>query len=313
MTIELSLDRSLSVEESFEKSFGFIESLAQLSRGRYESKVSEVAGTEVAVSSYSNSQKIAVKYRTVPDRTMFMLCYAPMSFRCWSGVEIPPYSLAIHQPEKEYYAIVDGGWRNIEITVSNKLLEKHELLGVCQSLRRSQVESIVPLGRHVAQSVANRTLRFIETVRSLDPSAREMFDTYLHDYVITLLSALLERTKFSSDAPEINVQQRFWIVRRAIDFIEENLSESIGLSEIAKAVCQSPRVLQYAFREVMQLSPCQYQQMRRLSKVKNHLRFDPGLPFKRIARMYGFSHYGRFSQQYNRTFEETPSETTATS
>lgn len=104
------------------------------------------------------------------------------------------------------------------------------------------------------------------------------------------------------------------VLRRAITFINENAHREITLSDIAAAVNVTPRSVQYAFRRHLGMTPLEYLRRVRLDRAHRELQTaDPRRDtVMAIAGRWGFSHAGRFSSVYKRTFGTAPSETLRT-
>jgi len=99
-------------------------------------------------------------------------------------------------------------------------------------------------------------------------------------------------------------------VKRAIDYIEANLEEAIGLSEIATAAGVPGRTLIRHFQDFKCTSPMRYLRAARYGKVREALRrAEPEESITEVAFKWGFTHMGRFSVEYRNRFGESPSET----
>src|SRR5215472_3444114 len=99
-------------------------------------------------------------------------------------------------------------------------------------------------------------------------------------------------------------------VKRAIDYMESNLTSPIGLPEITAAAGVPGRTLLEHFKRYKGISPVSYLRRARFAKVREALRSaEPEENVTGIAMELGFSHMGRFSVEYRRRFGESPSET----
>ncbi|WP_344121161.1 AraC family transcriptional regulator [Kocuria aegyptia] len=101
-------------------------------------------------------------------------------------------------------------------------------------------------------------------------------------------------------------------LRRAVSFIDANLSEDIGLPEIAAAAGLSPRGVQAVFRREMDTTPIAYLRSARLEAVhRDLLAADPttGTTVEAVAARWGFAHRGRFAAAYRAGFGQAPSTT----
>ena len=99
-------------------------------------------------------------------------------------------------------------------------------------------------------------------------------------------------------------------VKRAIDYMEANLTSPIGLAEIATAAGGPGRTLLDHFNRYRGLSPMGYLRGARFARVREALRYaEPEEDVTGIAMSLGFTHMGRFSVEYRKRFGESPSET----
>lgn len=101
-----------------------------------------------------------------------------------------------------------------------------------------------------------------------------------------------------------------WRVKRAIEYMHANLSETITISAIAREVGTSVRALQSAFQRFKGISPLVYLRAIRLEAARKALLEKASIPpISDVARNAGFAHMGRFAAAYFEAYGETPSET----
>jgi AraC-like DNA-binding protein len=99
-------------------------------------------------------------------------------------------------------------------------------------------------------------------------------------------------------------------VRKAMEFIEANVSEPIGIEEIVCASGASMRSLYAGFRRFRSTSPMEFLRTQRLKRVRDDLReAAAGSTVSDIAARWGFYQFGRFAAQYRDLFGESPSAT----
>jgi AraC family transcriptional regulator, ethanolamine operon transcriptional activator len=105
--------------------------------------------------------------------------------------------------------------------------------------------------------------------------------------------------------------RRHRAVERAREYIRENLSEQIRLSDLCNHCYVQSRSLEYGFREMCGLSPVAYIKAVKLSRVRKSL-LSAEAPLRSISEIacdYGFWHLSQFAVDYRRFFGETPSAT----
>jgi AraC-like DNA-binding protein len=103
-------------------------------------------------------------------------------------------------------------------------------------------------------------------------------------------------------------------LRRAIDFIEANAHNDIGIADIAGSIYLTPRSVQYIFRRHLDTTPTDFLRHVRLARARADLRgADRSITtVAAVAARWGFAHTGRFAVQYRQTFGESPHETLRT-
>ncbi|MGO2110016.1 MAG: AraC family transcriptional regulator [Pseudoclavibacter sp.] len=129
----------------------------------------------------------------------------------------------------------------------------------------------------------------------------------LEDVVITNMLTVMSH-EYSDDIAATPPAIRRAQVVAAVDFIEERLSEPITVADVARASFMSVRALQKGFGEELGMSPMQYIRARRLERVHDDLLAAPlGARVQDIAYRWGYSHMGRFAEQFRQRFGRLPS------
>lgn len=100
-------------------------------------------------------------------------------------------------------------------------------------------------------------------------------------------------------------------VRRAEQFMQERLGDTITVSDVARACGVSIRTLQAAFHGAYGCGPMSWLRTQRLQRVHDALRTEPHAyaTIADTALRFGFTHLGEFSKAYRQQFGETPSAT----
>jgi AraC-like DNA-binding protein len=99
-------------------------------------------------------------------------------------------------------------------------------------------------------------------------------------------------------------------VKRAIDYMESNVTAMVTLADVVTAAGVSGRALFKHFRNYTHYSPMQYLREARFRRVHEALqRAAPEESVTEIAARFGFDHMGRFGVEYRRRFGVKPSQT----
>jgi AraC-like DNA-binding protein len=100
------------------------------------------------------------------------------------------------------------------------------------------------------------------------------------------------------------------VVRRAEEYIAAHVGEPITLSDLVAAAGAPARSLQAAFRAARGMTPMGFLKVRRLEQARRMLLAAlPETTVAGVAVAIGFRSAGRFSVEYRKHFQESPSET----
>jgi AraC-like DNA-binding protein len=100
-------------------------------------------------------------------------------------------------------------------------------------------------------------------------------------------------------------------VKRARDYIHQNLASPITLADLVDASGVPGRTLLQHFRDAHGVSPMRYVRDLRMQRVRGELASGTARCVADCALRWGFAHPGRFSIEYRRRFGESPSSTLA--
>ena len=98
------------------------------------------------------------------------------------------------------------------------------------------------------------------------------------------------------------------LLRRAMEYMDANATNDIGLADIAEAVHVTPRAVQYMFRRHLETTPLQYLRRLRLHYAHQELLLSDRMhsTVTGIAARWGFAHTGRFAVLYRQTYGQSP-------
>jgi AraC family transcriptional regulator len=128
----------------------------------------------------------------------------------------------------------------------------------------------------------------------VDTLACELAIRLLTDYTKSSAAATWPRAKLSPHK-----------LRRAIEFIDENLRHHVTLTAIADEVALSPGHFAHAFRQATGVTPHRYVLERRVERAKTLLR-ESDAPITHIAGQVGCSSHSHFSVLFHRITGLTP-------
>jgi AraC family ethanolamine operon transcriptional activator len=126
-----------------------------------------------------------------------------------------------------------------------------------------------------------------------------------------LLAALDTTTTPQHTRSHLTCQARNRIVKLAEEYALAHIEDRLYVTDLCVATGVSERTLQYAFQEVIGMSPVAYLTRLRLHRVRKALRMETygSTTVSDLALRCGFWHFGDFSRAYKDCFGELPSET----
>jgi transcriptional regulator GlxA family with amidase domain len=96
------------------------------------------------------------------------------------------------------------------------------------------------------------------------------------------------------------------VLKRAIEFIEQNLTRRLVLSEVARHVGVSTRTLQSLHKEHYGKSASEFIRERRMQRAKTLLA-QGRTSISEVANLIGYSSPANFSRDFRRRFGRAPS------
>ncbi|MEM7333534.1 MAG: AraC family transcriptional regulator [Chloroflexota bacterium] len=94
-------------------------------------------------------------------------------------------------------------------------------------------------------------------------------------------------------------------IAKAIDYIHDNMDESVSVEKLASVVHMSRTAFYTNFKEVMQLSPLQYAKSVKLLEAQKLI--QSGKRVTETSHMVGYNNLAQFSREYKRHFGHAPS------
>ncbi|WP_077035509.1 helix-turn-helix domain-containing protein [Pelomonas sp. KK5] len=155
-------------------------------------------------------------------------------------------------------------------------------------------------------------MQLVETVQTLATRPELLADERARALMQDeLLQGLVQALASAGDEAVIRADQRKRVVDRACELMLSRLEDPPTLAEVCQRVGASPRKLAYCFQDQLGVSPARYAKSVRLNAVRRELaRSRQGADcVYDVAARWGFWHFGHFSSDYKRQFEELPSET----
>jgi len=219
------------------------------------------------------------------------------------------------EPGSQAELVVEAGYESVAVLLSPDLLMAH-LTGrqredsLCAPrgiemlhTNESNARGLFDWGKRLATAAAHHSELFNDRKEVLAAVQAELLEM--------LLAALDTTTAPQYTRSHQSLQARNRIVKRAEDYALAHIDDRLYVTDLCIVVGVSERTLQYAFQEVMGMSPVAYLTRLKLHRVRKALRMEAhgSTTVSDQALRWGFWHFGDFSRAYKDCFGELPSET----
>jgi AraC family transcriptional regulator, ethanolamine operon transcriptional activator len=263
-----------------------------------------------------HSTNTRVRSRTsVLEGRLAYVTFGPRAQGTVNGLPIVPGAMLAVEPATEGRFVVDAGYEGVAFLVHAQDIKDHLVA------RGREGDFRMPRGVEVLQVDAEKVRAFYGSGRQLvDVAAREpcRFDegskeraAVQAELLETLLATLDTASGFEPTCSERTRQSHSRVVRAAEDHALSRIDAPVQITDLCRAAGVSERALQYAFKEVIGLSPRDYLVRLRLHRVRQAL-LAASLRTSTVsveALKWGFWHFGEFSRAYKDCFGELPSQT----
>jgi AraC family transcriptional regulator, ethanolamine operon transcriptional activator len=263
-----------------------------------------------------HSTNLRVRTRTTANQDQFAyVTFGPHTTGSVNGVKVRSDLMLAVAPQAEAGFVADAGWESITILLPPECITDH------LNARHRPDEFRPPRGVEALQVTTPAVLQLFDWGKRLvEAAVREpaLFNEHPEERaaaqvaLIETLSSTLRTSADSAPAPSDQTSRaRSHIVRVAEDYAMSHIGERLYLSDLCKIAGASERALEYAFKEVMGLTPVGYLTRLRLHRVREALQTarQGSTTVSAVALEWGFRHLGEFARGYKELFDELPSDT----
>ena len=232
-----------------------------------------------------------------------------------NGLSLRPGMMWAAEAGAEMAFVVEPGYESVTAAFRPHEMKAH-LMG-----RQREASLSMPRGSEILQRDPASVRRFFSWGKRLVLTAGrrpELFNDQVEarlaaraELLEALLTALCATTDFKPPRRDHTRKVQSRIVKRAEDYALAQMGDRLYVTDLCAAAGVSERSLQYAFKEIMGMSPLAYLTRVRLHRVRQALlAAAPGsTTVSAEALDGGFWHLGEFSRAYRDCFGELPSET----
>ena len=263
-----------------------------------------------------HSSNARVRTRTsVREGRLAYVTFGPRARGTVNGLPIAPGKLLAVEPAAEGRFVVDAGFEDVALLVHPQDIRDHLVArgregdfrmprGVeLPQVDAAKVRTLHDSGRQLVDVAAREPCRFNQGRKERAAVQAELLEM--------LLATLDTAGSFEPTYSERTRQAHSRVVRAAEDYALSRIDDPLQITDLCRATGVSERALQYAFKEVMGLSPRDYLVRLRLHRVRQALlkASQRTSTVSVEALKWGFWHFGEFSRAYKDCFGELPSET----
>jgi len=246
----------------------------------------------------------------------FYLIQIPLSGSTWikSGKEsglsnnevafITPYNKKITQRWS-------ADSKQIHVKITRSVLEQQLSKLIDRELKAPiKFELLMPIKNHKVASWC-RFIHYLVEEFEHENSLMTMGPT-VYNTVNTIITNLLyaQPNNYSDDLFSCSPSVVPACVKRAQNYMRENIASPITMNDLVNATDTNERSLFEHFKKFKKMTPMTYLRMLRLENVRNELiTCQVKTSVTEVATKWGFSQLGRFSIMYKNIYGERPSET----
>lgn len=241
--------------------------------------------------------------------------FGPRAHGTVNGLPVKPGIMLAVAPGAEVRFVVDPGWESIALLLSQQDFRAQ------LAARQREPEFHVPNGVEVLHADPDAARGLFDWGKRLTTTAARQPEIFndgkkerraAHiELLETLLAVLGVAEHLEPTRSERTHQAHSDIVKAAEAHALSHTGEHVSVTDLCRAVGASERSLEYAFREVMGLTPVAYLTRLRLHRVRQGLLAGTHgtTTVTAEALNWGFWHFGEFSRAYKACFGELPSDT----
>jgi AraC-like DNA-binding protein len=262
-----------------------------------------------------HSTNLAVRTRTrLHADFVAYTAFAPRAVGTVNGLPVGPERVLASSPGIEVEFVVAAGYQSVAFLLPPGDIRAH--------LRGRQREDEFRLPRSLelltpGPAAARGLYRWGRRLIDLAARRPEVFDVPQTqsaaqvELLENLLATLRSAVQVESAPHDLTRQGYSRVVQIAEDFLLSHTAERLHVTDLCEAAEVSERTLQYAFKELMGMTPVAYLTRLRLHRVRQALRAatHASTTVTKEALQWGFWHFGDFSRAYKDCFGELPSDT----
>jgi len=263
---------------------------------------------------HSTNHRVRTRTKTCEGKVAYSL-FGPQAEGTINGIPVRPGMMLAIEAGIEINVVVNANWETITVLLPPELVREH------LAARQRSHEFSLPKGVEMLEVSTSSAQKLFDWGKQLVETAAKEAATFnehkdnlwsiQHDLIENLLATLGTAHDFTPSGSDRTKQRRSHIVKVAEDYALSQHGTNLYVSDLCRVSGVSERTLEYAFKEVMRLTPVAFLSKLRLHQVRHQLlsATSGSTTVAHEALRWGFWHFGEFSHAYKNCFGELPSET----
>jgi AraC family ethanolamine operon transcriptional activator len=306
---------SEDVDDQAQALCGWRQRYEQLGCGRFRGTAWQLVMNHGALLRESTNRSLREQIQPPPDHLVLAIPVTVAPGSVLAGRPLGRESLVVISGQDECELVAAGALDIIALSVHRDTLTQSLAASKIEWLARAERRQHLTLAPDAASAIRTMLLAVSdEALRRVDERVDEVDEARLISATLTqavVLAMSGDGAERREDIPR-RAETRMRVVRRAIEFMRENLHNDVGVMEICAAAFASRRSLQYCFEEFLHTSPQACLRALRLNEARRHLKRHGDRPITALASSLGFSSASHFTRHYKLMFGELPSQTLRT-
>lgn len=293
----------------WEKRLGLDVDSTQLSAGANEIRFDHFVLPGLLVSHFCSKQSMRDVF-AVPDGSVILLFKREKLPVVWCGRHVPPTLLPVVRSGRENWCLLPAGLDAYEFIISEDLIRETEIFPPRFFAETTDLDrAFVPLTEPITGKFLRGMDSFFDQARRVNGSpAPGVHQARFFDFIIDGLQRVIDAGVAARGPSRLRNGRRFDLVQKGRDFVSAHRAADLSADDMARALGVSYRVLNYAFRDCLGMSPYRYILTEKLHSARRELKLS-GARVVDVCFDHGFSSPSRFASQYSRLFGELPSQT----
>lgn len=269
---------------------------------------------DASVIFHSTNHRVRTRTSICEGKIAYTL-FGPHAQGTINGIQVRPGLMLAIAPNVEINVVVKAEWE------TTTFLLPPDFVRAQFAARQRDQEFSMPDGIEMLEVNVSSAQRLFDWAKQMVEIAAEhasAFNEYQDDLwaiqcdlVENILETLRAAKDFSPNSSDRTKQRHGIVVKMAEDFAVSQNGTNLYVGDLCQVAKVSERTLEYAFKEVLGLTPVAFLTSLRLHRVRKELlSATPGsTTVAHEALHWGFWHFGEFSRAYNECFGELPSDT----